>query len=64
MTFKNTKQLRNLETLYRRIEAVAPANDVEKRTRRLLLELAQAQRAELRRKLVRPHIKIRRKRAA
>jgi hypothetical protein len=64
MIIKATEKLREVDTLYKRIESFAPANDVEKRTRRLLLELARARRAELRRELVRPHMKIRKKRAA
>jgi hypothetical protein len=63
MTFKKTEKLREVGPLYKRIAAFAPTNEVEKETRRLLLELARARRSELRRELV-SHIKIRKKRAA
>jgi hypothetical protein len=42
MKIKVTEKLREVETLYKRIECFAPTNDVEKRTRQLLLELARA----------------------
>jgi hypothetical protein len=61
---RDAGKLREVETLYKRIESFEPASDVEKRTRQLLLELARARRSELRRELARPHIKIRKKRAA
>ena len=59
MKIKTTEKLREVETLYKRIESFAPANDVEKRTRQLLLELARARRSELRREVVKPRIKVR-----
>jgi hypothetical protein len=63
MTIKKAEKLREVDTLYKRIESFKPANDVEKRTRQLLLELARARRSELRRELVKPRIKIKKKAA-
>jgi hypothetical protein len=49
MKVKTTEKLREVETLYKRIESFAPTNDVARKTRQLLLELARTRRTELRR---------------
>jgi hypothetical protein len=60
---KNTEQLSDLEAVYRRIKAFKPASDTELQTKQILLELARSRRDELRRELVKPRIKVK-KRAA
>jgi hypothetical protein len=61
MTIKAPQQLRDLDALYRRIERCEPANYLEEHTRLILLELARVRRNELRRELVKPRIKVRKR---
>lgn len=57
MIIRATEKLREADSLYHRIKASVPANDVEKRTRELLLDLARSRRDELRREIVKSRIK-------
>src|SRR5690349_19310060 len=57
MTIKPTPQLRNLETMKKRIEAFEPTNEIEVETKQILLTLLKSRRDELRKELVINHIR-------
>ena len=59
MTIRKTKQLSDLGTLIKQIESFVPTSEVETETKALLIRLARAHRAELRRELVTSRIKNR-----
>ncbi len=64
MTIKKSEHLRKAEKLCTQIAAMIPTNPVEVETKRLLLRLARAHRAQLRRELATSRIKNVPRRAA